>query len=81
MIAYSMVSSAGTPTGNVTVVDGTDSCTGTVAAGRCSLTFTSAGTKALTAAFAGDGNFNSSRSIGVVHTVITPVLYLPLVVR
>ena len=81
MIAYSMVSSAGTPTGNVTVVDGTDSCTGTVAAGRCSLTFTSAGTKALTAAFAGDSNFNSSTSIGVVHTVITPVLYLPLVVR
>jgi len=80
-IAYSVVSSAGTPTGNVTVEDGTNSCTGTVAAGSCSLTFTSTGTKALTAAYAGDSNCNKSTSFGVVHTVITPVLYLPLVVR
>ena len=80
-MAYSVVSSAGTPTGKVTVGDGTDSCTGTIAAGSCSLIFTSTGIKLLNATYAGDGNFNSSTSIGVVHTVITPVLYLPLVVR
>ena len=79
-MAYSVISSASTPTGNVTVGDGTDSCTGTVAAGSCSLTFTSAGTKALNAAYAGDSNFNSSNSIGVVHTVNNTV-YLPLVAR
>src|SRR5262249_21721358 len=36
---------SGTPTGNVTVSDGTQSCTGTVAAGQCTITFTSAGAK------------------------------------
>jgi large repetitive protein len=60
---------AGTPTGNVTVSDGTVSCTGTVAAGQCSLTFTSAGAKSLTATYAGDSNFNGSTSAGDPHTV------------
>jgi len=49
-----------TPTGNVTVSDGTASCVGTVAAGTCTLTPTSAGAKTLTATYAGDGNFNGS---------------------
>ena len=53
---------SGTPTGNVTVSDGTQSCTGTVAAGTCNITFTSAGAKSLTATYAGDTNFNSSTS-------------------
>jgi YVTN family beta-propeller protein/predicted outer membrane repeat protein len=51
---------AGTPTGNVTVSDGPDSCTGTVSAGQCSISFPSAGSKSLTASYAGDVNFNSS---------------------
>jgi len=62
---------AGTPTGNVTVSDGTDSCIGTVAAGNCSLTSTTAGSKTLTASYAGDGNFASSLSAGAGHTVNT----------
>ena len=33
----------GTPSGNVTVTDGTHSCTGTVAAGQCTITFTTRG--------------------------------------
>ena len=37
----------GTPTGSVTVSDGTESCTGTVAAGQCTLAFTTAGTRSL----------------------------------
>jgi LPXTG-site transpeptidase (sortase) family protein len=60
---------AGTPTGNVTVSDGTSSCTGTVAAGTCSITFTSSGSKNLTATYAGDTNFNGSASTSVSHTV------------
>jgi hypothetical protein len=62
---------AGTPTGNVTVSDGTLSCTGTVGAGMCSITFTSAGAKSLTATYAGDSNFNGSASTPATpHTVI-----------
>lgn len=60
---------AGTPTGNVTVGDGVDSCTGTVAAGSCTLTLTTAGARTLTATYAGDGDFNGSVSAGVAHTV------------
>src|SRR4029077_18949802 len=49
---------SGTPTGNVTVSDGLgDSCTATVAAGTCSITFPAAGTKTLSAVYAGDANF------------------------
>ena len=50
----------GTPTGNVTVSDGVSSCTGTVAAGSCSVVLTTAGARTLTATYAGDGNFNGS---------------------
>lgn len=59
---------SGTPTGNVTVSDGTDSCTGTVAAGTCSLTSTTAGAKTLTATYAGNSNFNTSSGT-TSHTV------------
>ena len=60
---------SGTPTGNVTVTDGTVSCTASVAAGSCSLTFNSVGSKTLTATYAGDTNFNMSASAGVPHSV------------
>ncbi|MDS4031098.1 MAG: IPTL-CTERM sorting domain-containing protein, partial [Candidatus Contendobacter sp.] len=60
----------GTPTGNVTVSDGTVNCIGTVAAGTCNLTPTSAGTKTLTATYAGDGTFNGSVSAGEPHEVL-----------
>ncbi|HLO33280.1 MAG TPA: Ig-like domain repeat protein [Anaerolineales bacterium] len=60
---------AGTPTGNVTVTDGVDSCTGTVAAGQCSITLTTLGSRTLTATYAGDSNFNGSTSAGESHTV------------
>ncbi len=67
---------SGTPTGNVTVSDGTDSCSDTVAAGQCLLTITSAGAKSLTATYAGDSNFNGSTSGIEAHTVnqATPIL-------
>jgi large repetitive protein len=61
---------AGTPTGNVMVSDGTDSCTATVAAGTCSITFNTAGPRTLTATYQGDANFNASAaSPGQPHTV------------
>ena len=63
---------AGAPTGNVTVSDGTDSCTGTVAAGQCSISFTSAGSKSLTATYSGDANFNGSTSASESHKVGVP---------
>ena len=53
----------------MTVSDGTDSCSGTVAAGTCTLTSTTAGAKTLTATYAGDGNFNASTSATAAHTV------------
>ena len=60
---------SGTPTGDVTVTDGTVSCTATVAAGQCSLTFTSTGGKSLTASYAGDATFSPSTSATEAHTV------------
>ncbi|MFZ5877990.1 MAG: Ig-like domain repeat protein, partial [Chloroflexota bacterium] len=59
----------GTPTGNVTVSDGTNSCTDTVAAGSCTITFTTLGNKTLTATYAGDSSFNTSNSASVSHQV------------
>jgi Ca2+-binding RTX toxin-like protein len=62
----------GPPTGTVTVSDGTISCTGTVASGQCSLTFTSPGDRSLTASYSGDSNFTPSTSDPEPHTVNTP---------
>src|SRR5207245_4196027 len=68
-VAFTVTSGGGTPTGNVTVSDGAATCSGTVAAGTCTLTPTSAGSKTLTATYAGDANFTGSASSGVAHTV------------
>jgi subtilisin family serine protease len=73
-VHYSVTSEAqgaGTPTGNVTVSDGTESCTGTVAAGQCTLVFTTAGRRSLTATYSGDdAYYNASpSSAGVSHQV------------
>jgi len=55
------VSGAGiAPTGNVTVSDGTASCAGSVSAGSCQLVPTSAGSKTLTATYAGDARYLAS---------------------
>ncbi|MFT3746148.1 MAG: MBG domain-containing protein [Pyrinomonadaceae bacterium] len=61
---------AGTPTGNVTVTDGSQTCTAAVAVGTCSLTSTSSGTKTITATYAGDANFTGSTSQSVQHNVV-----------
>src|SRR5439155_18104955 len=59
----------GTPTGNVTVSDGTQSCSASVATGSCSIAFSSAGGRNVTATYLGDGNFATSTSTAVRHTV------------
>ncbi len=60
----------GTPTGSVTVSDGSASCTGTLTGGSasCSLTSTTAGAKTLTATYAGDATFSGSSGTAG-HTV------------
>nr|MDQ3012786.1 putative Ig domain-containing protein [Acidobacteriota bacterium] len=61
---------AGTPTGNVTVNATTgESCTGTVAAGSCTITFNTLGARNLMATYAGDSNFNGSASAAAAHQV------------
>ena len=64
---------SGTPTGNVTVTDGTDICTAPLAALTCNLTSTTGGVKSVTASYAGDANFNASTSAGVPHTVVITI--------
>jgi hypothetical protein len=62
---------AGTPTGTVTVSDGTLTCQGTLAGavGSCQITFTVAGPKSLTATFSGSADFTGSASAVRAHTV------------
>jgi hypothetical protein len=60
---------AGTPTGTVTVSDGANTCSNSVAAGSCTITYTSAGGYNLTATYSGDANFNSSTSAAQSHSV------------
>jgi hypothetical protein len=60
---------SGIPTGTVIVSDGTDSCSGSVSAGSCAITFTTPGVKALTATYSGDGSFSGSTSTGANHQV------------
>ncbi len=61
---------SGTPTGTVTVTDSLSAatCAASVAVGQCDLTLPTAGTRTLTATYAGDANFNAS-SGAESHTV------------
>ncbi len=61
---------SGTPSGNVTVSDGTSTCSASPATGKCNLTSTTPGSpKTITATYPGDANFSTSTSTGVSHTV------------
>jgi hypothetical protein len=70
-VTWSVTSSGGTPTGQVTVTGGTASCSAAVAEGGCALNLAGAGTLQLAATYAGDANFNGSTSEPVTHTVST----------
>ncbi len=67
-ISYTVTSSGGTPTGNVTVSDGSASATCTVAARNCALTSGTQGNKAITASYSGSGGFAAS-SASALHAV------------
>jgi Big-like domain-containing protein len=68
-VGFTVTSTGGTPTGNVTVSDGAVSCVAAVSIGTCNLTPTVAGVKTLVATYAGDANFAGSTSTGVSQTV------------
>jgi hypothetical protein len=59
-VAFAVASILGTPTGTVTVTDGTMSCTASVLTGQCSLAPTAAGSNTLTATYAGSATFAPS---------------------
>ncbi len=61
-VVFTVSSAGGTPTGNVVVTasGGPETCTGSVAAGGCSLTLTAPGERTLTASYEGDALFAPS---------------------
>jgi hypothetical protein len=59
-VAFTVGATLGTPTGTVTVTDGTVSCTASAPTGQCSLAPTTAGSKTLTATYAGSATFAAS---------------------
>jgi hypothetical protein len=69
-IQYSVTSEFGSPAGDVTISDGTQTYTGTVAAGECTMVYTTAGERELTASYAGDDNFQEAASAALAHTVV-----------
>jgi Calx-beta domain/Bacterial Ig-like domain (group 3) len=61
---------AGTPTGTVTVTDGTGAtCNASVSAGTCNLTSTTPGLKTITASYSGEEGFAPSTAAGTPHFV------------
>jgi len=81
VVNFTVTSASGAPTGNVTVSDGVDSCTGTVAAGTCTITLTTVGARTLTATYAGDANFNGSSDTEAHMVAAIFKLFLPLILR
>ena len=71
-ISFKVTGTGGTPTGTVTVTASTkESCAGILAAGAgsCSITFTTSGSRTLTAVYSGDSNFAGSTSASVTQNV------------
>jgi Big-like domain-containing protein len=69
-VAFTVTSAAGTPTGTVRVHDGDDACTSPLSAGQgsCTLALRTAGSRTLTADYAGADGFAAS-SATAAHTV------------
>jgi hypothetical protein len=59
-VGFTVAATLGTPTGTVTVTDGTVSCAASAPTGQCSLAPTTAGSKTLTATYAGSATFATS---------------------
>src|SRR5439155_24188450 len=54
VVHFSVTAAAGTPTGQVTISDGTSSCAAAVAAGGCLLSSATPGSKNITLTYSGD---------------------------
>src|SRR5207245_4106644 len=67
-VAFTVTAGGSMPTRRSSDLDGTATCNGTVAAGTCTLTPATAGSKTLTATYGGDANFAGSTSVGASHT-------------
>jgi hypothetical protein len=69
--SYSLSTAPGsTPTGNVTLTASTgESCSGSIAAGACSISFTTSGNRSVTASYAGDGLHAPASSAAFAHSV------------
>src|SRR5439155_4260284 len=73
-VTVAKISGSGTPSGTVTITDGTDNCiTGPLIGGTvsCTLTSTTVGSKTITATYPGDASFNTSSGTKP-HTVNNP---------
>ena len=69
-VRFTVTSSAGPPGGSVSVNASTgESCSGTISAGSCSLTFATTGSRTITAGYQGGYNFVGSQSAGVTQNV------------
>jgi hypothetical protein len=72
-VQFTVTSGAGTPTGSVTVQDGSDDCTGTLSNGQgsCVIQLHTVGDRTLTASYGGADGFAAS-STTESHTVVAP---------
>jgi Bacterial Ig-like domain (group 3)/Bacterial Ig-like domain (group 1) len=72
-VQFTVTSGAGTPTGSVTVQDGSDDCTGTLSNGQgsCVIQLHTVGSRVLTASYGGADGFAAS-STTESHTVEAP---------
>jgi len=79
-IRFTAAGTGAGPTGSVSGTASTrESCTGTLTSahtGNCSISFSTAGSRTLTASYAGDRNFNGSTSATVSQTVNSPTVSL-----
>jgi hypothetical protein len=71
-VKFRVTAQAGTPSGTVTVTDGSVSCNASVEAGQCTLLPTTAGTKTLTARYAGTDVFAASTGTASHQVVLIP---------
>jgi PKD repeat protein len=73
-VRFTVTSASGTPSGEVTVIDGPDSCTGNLDAsgsGSCALSMSLVGSRTIDAHYAGNASFEAS-SDAESHTVNEP---------
>ena len=69
MVNFAVTAAGGTPTGQVTVSDGSSSCSAPVAVGGCVLTSSTPGNKTITVVYSGDSQFGGS-SKTITHSVV-----------